>query len=192
MPQISLTAGLSSITSETFVLQNRDNPQLGVGATLFATLFDFGRLEAQADARRADQKQAAAIWAQTGLKAFGEVEGALSAEATLLDREPLLVAAVRQNNDALTLETTRYRIGSNDMRSVLQQQLALYSSRSALAARAGGAARESGQSVSGPGRRLRRRPGAGVLVHRNVRLGPVNVGGSLAGNASQAKILVIC
>ncbi|HSS08026.1 MAG TPA: TolC family protein [Rhodanobacteraceae bacterium] len=132
LPQISLTAGLSSITSETFVLQNRDNPQVGFGATLFATLFDFGRLEAQADARRADQKQAAAIWAQTGLKAFGEVEGALSAEATLLGREPLLVAAVRQNNDALSLETTRYRIGSNDMRSVLQQQQALYSSRSAL------------------------------------------------------------
>jgi outer membrane protein TolC len=123
---------LSSITSETFVLQNRDNPQVGFGATLFATLFDFGRLEGQADARRADQKQAAAMWAQTGLKAFGEVEGALSAEATLLGREPLLVAAVRQNNDALSLETTRYRIGSNDMRSVLQQQQALYSSRSAL------------------------------------------------------------
>ena len=48
------------------------------------------------------------------------------------NREPLLVAAVRQNNDALSLETTRYRIGSNDMRSVLQQQQALYSSRSAL------------------------------------------------------------
>lgn len=132
LPRLSLTAGLSSITSETFVLQNRDNPQVGVGATLFATLFDAGGLEAQADARRAEQKQAAVVWAQTGLKAFGEVEGALATEATLRDREPLLVAAVRQNDDALKLETTRYRVGSNDMRSVLQQQMALYSSRSAL------------------------------------------------------------
>jgi outer membrane protein TolC len=132
LPRLSLTAGLSSITSETFVLQNRDNPQLGVGATLFATLFDAGGLEAQADARRAQQKEAAAVWAQTGLKAFGEVEGALASEATLRDREPLLIAAVRQNDDALALEKTRYRVGSNDMRSVLQQQLALYSSRSAL------------------------------------------------------------
>lgn len=132
LPRLSLTAGLSSITSETFVLQNRDNPQLGVGATLFATLFDAGGLRAQADARRAEQKEAAAVWAQTGLKAFSEVEGALAAEATLRDREPLLVTAVRRNDDALALETTRYRIGSNDMRSVLQQQMALYSSRSAL------------------------------------------------------------
>lgn len=105
---------------------------MGVGATLFATLFDAGGLEAQADARRAEQKQAAAVWAQTGLKAFGEVEDALATEATLRDREPLLTAAVRQNDDALTLERTRYRVGSNDMRSVLQQQMALYSSRSAL------------------------------------------------------------
>lgn len=132
LPRLSLTAGLTSITSETFVLQNRDNPQVGVGATLFATLFDAGGLQAQADARRAEQKQAAAVWAQTGLKAFGEVEEALSTEATLRDREPLLLAAVKQNDDALALEKTRYRIGSNDMRSVLQQQMALYSSRSAL------------------------------------------------------------
>ena len=132
LPRLSLTAGLSSITSETFVLQNRDNPQLGVGATLFATIFDAGGLEAQADARRAEQKQAAAVWAQTGLKAFGEVEGALATEATLRDREPLLLAAVNRNDSALALERTRYRVGSNDMRSVLQQQMALYSSRSAL------------------------------------------------------------
>jgi len=132
LPRISLTAGLSWITSETFVLQDRDNPQLGVGATLFATIFDAGGLQAQADARRAEQRQAAAVWAQTGLKAFGEVENALATEVTLLDREPLLSAAVKQNDNALALETTRYRVGSADMRSVLQQQMALYSSRSGL------------------------------------------------------------
>jgi len=132
LPRLSLTAGLSSITSETFVLQNRDNPQLGVGATLFATIFDAGGLQAQADARKAEQRQAAAVWAQTGLKAFGEVENALATEVTLRDREPLVTAAVQQNDNALGLEKTRYRIGSTDMRSVLQQQMALYSSRSGL------------------------------------------------------------
>jgi NodT family efflux transporter outer membrane factor (OMF) lipoprotein len=132
LPRLSLTAGLSSITSETFVLQDRNNPQLGVGATLSAMLFDAGGLDAQADARRAEQKQAAALWAQTGLKAFGEVEGALANEATLRDREPLLIDAVHKNDDALALEKTRYRIGSSDMRNVLQQQMALYTSRSAL------------------------------------------------------------
>jgi outer membrane protein TolC len=132
LPKLSLTAALTSITSETFVLQNRDNPQLGVGATLFASIFDAGGLQAQADARKAQQKQAAAMWAQTGLKAFGEVENALATEVTLRDREPLLSEAVHQNDNALALEKTRYRVGSTDMRSVLQQQMALYSSRSGL------------------------------------------------------------
>jgi outer membrane protein, multidrug efflux system len=132
LPKLSLTAGLTSITSETFVLQNRDNPTVGVGANLFATLFDGGALHAQADARRAEQKQAAAVWAQTGLKAFGEVEGALATEAALRDREPILFSATKQNDEALVLESTRYRIGSNDLRAVLQQQMALYASRSAL------------------------------------------------------------
>jgi len=132
LPRLSLTAALTSVSSETFVLQNRDNPQLGVGASLFATLFDGGTLQAQADARRAEQKQAAALWAQTGLKAFGEVESALATEVTLREREPLLLASVHQNDVALGLETTRYRIGNTDMRTVLAQQMALYSSRSAL------------------------------------------------------------
>ena len=132
LPRLSLTAGLTYITSETFVLKDRSNPQVGLGASLFATLFDAGSLQAQADIRRAEQKQAAAAWAQTGLKAFGEVEGALATEVALREREPLLLAAVRQNDEALGLEKTRYRIGSRDLRTVLTQQMALYSSRSAL------------------------------------------------------------
>ena len=132
LPRLTLTAGLTSITSETFVLQNRDNPQIGVGASLFATIFDAGALEAQADVRRAQQKQAAAMWAQAGLKAFGEVEGALANEVVLRDRESLLVVAVQKNDNALVLENTRYRIGNVDLRSVLQQQMAVYASRSAL------------------------------------------------------------
>jgi NodT family efflux transporter outer membrane factor (OMF) lipoprotein len=132
LPQLSLTAGASYIDSEIFVLQEKDYPVASLGANLFAPLFRGGALKAQYEARLADQKQAAAIWAQTGLKAFGEVEGALATEATLRAREPLLEAATRDNDRALQLESERYRVGSRDLRSVLQQQMQLYSSRSAL------------------------------------------------------------
>jgi len=90
-------------------------------------LFHGGALQAQADARRAEQKQAAAVWAQTGLRAFSEVEGALAIESALSDREPILLAAAKQNDDALVMERTRYRVGNSDMRSILQQQMTLYS-----------------------------------------------------------------
>jgi NodT family efflux transporter outer membrane factor (OMF) lipoprotein len=132
LPQLSLTAGASYIDSEVFVLQEKDYPVASLGANLFAPLFRGGALKAQYEARVADQKQAAAIWAQTGLKAFGEVENALATEAALRAREPLLAAATRDNDRALKLESERYRVGNRDLRSVLLQQMELYSSRSAL------------------------------------------------------------
>jgi multidrug efflux system outer membrane protein len=132
LPRLSLTAGISSISSEVFVLKDRDNPLVGIGANIAAPLFHGGALEAQVEMRKAEQKQAAALWAQVGLRAFGEVEGALSAEATLRDREPILVAAAKENDTLLALEKTRFRVGNSDMRTVLQREMTLYSARSAL------------------------------------------------------------
>lgn len=132
LPRISLTAGVSSISSEIFVLQDRNNPVVGVGATLFAPLFNAGALEAQAEARRAEQNQAMAAWAQVGLRAFNEVESALASEASLREREPLLQMQVAESQQALKLEVDRYRIGSYDLRTVALQQLAVYSARSTL------------------------------------------------------------
>lgn len=132
LPRISLTAAASSISSDIFLLQDRNNPVVGVGANLFAPLFMGGQLEAQAEARRAEQKQAMAAWAQVGLRAFNEVESALASEATLRAREPLLAAQVAESQKALSLETDRYRVGSRDLRTVTTQQLEVYSARTSL------------------------------------------------------------
>lgn len=132
LPRLSLTAGLSSITSEMFVLKDRDNPNASAGAGLLVPLFRGGALQAQVEARTAEQKQAVAAWAQTALKAFSEVETALAEEATLRQREPILDAQVRQARQVLEIENARYRIGSRDQRTVTQQELALFSARSTL------------------------------------------------------------
>ena len=52
------------------------------------------------------------------------------------EREPILARGGRENARALELAHVRYRVGSGDLRAVLQQQLALYAARAALAARA--------------------------------------------------------
>ncbi len=132
LPRLSLSAGATWIDSELFVLKQRDEPVVSGGGSLFMPLFNGGALKAQAEARRAEQAQAAAVWAQVSLRAFNEVEGALATEAALRDREQLLIAAARDNDAALTLEQARYRIGSRDVRAVLRQQMKLYASRSAL------------------------------------------------------------
>jgi outer membrane protein, multidrug efflux system len=132
LPRISLSAGISSIFSSLFVLQDRDNPTASIGATLFAPLFTGGALQGQVEVRTAEQKQAVAEYAATGLKAFNEVESALANEAALGDRYAALERLVTENERALKYSEIQYRIGKTDQSAVFNAQLRLYASRAQL------------------------------------------------------------
>ena len=62
------------------MLKDHDNPVWSVGANLLAPIYQGGALKTQVEIRTAEQKQAVAEYAVVGLRAFGEVEGALAAE----------------------------------------------------------------------------------------------------------------
>jgi NodT family efflux transporter outer membrane factor (OMF) lipoprotein len=132
LPKISLTASGSHFTSDFFVLQDRDNPVWSAGGSVFAPLFQGGALKAQSEIRRAEQKQAMAQYVTTALKAFSDVENALSSEFALQEREGILTSAVTDAKQALSLSEIRYRVGSGDLRGVEQQQLAYHTSRMTL------------------------------------------------------------
>jgi outer membrane protein TolC len=132
LPRISLTAGISSISSDVIVLQDRDNPAWGLGINLLAPIYQGGALRAQVDIRTTEQKLAVAAYASAGQRAFGEVENALAAEFALNDREAILQANVRDNERALELAQNQFRVGSADRRAVEQRQLALQSARTSL------------------------------------------------------------
>ena len=132
LPRISLTAAVSSISSELFVLKDRDNPVWSAGAAITAPLFLGGQLQAQVEIRSAEQKQAMAEYARVGARAFSEVESALSAGFTLEEREAILKEAVAENTRALEFTNVRYRVGVGDLRAVQQQSLALSAARTAL------------------------------------------------------------
>jgi NodT family efflux transporter outer membrane factor (OMF) lipoprotein len=132
LPRIALTASLTSISSELFVLQNHDNPVISLGANILQPIFLGGQLQAQVEVRTAEQKQAIAEYARVGTRVFSEVEDALSNGFALADREPILQSVVRDNARGLDLAGVRYRVGSGDLRGVQQQQLALYSAQVAL------------------------------------------------------------
>ena len=132
LPRITLSANFTSISSELFVLQDRNNPLFSAGAALVQPIFQGGLLRAQVDARTAEQQAAVAEYGKVGIRAFGEVEGALSAATAAEQRAEILVRAVRENERGLELANTKYRVGSIDLRGVQQQQLALYSARVAL------------------------------------------------------------
>ena len=111
------------------MLEDRENPVWSAGGQILAPLFRGGALKAQVEIRTAEQKQAVAQYVQTALKAFSDVENALSSGLALRQREEILAAAVADSERALFLAQTRYRVGSGDLRSVQQQQVAYISSR---------------------------------------------------------------
>ena len=132
LPRISLTAAVSSISSELFFLKERDNPVWSAGAALNLPLFTGGALQAQVEIRTAEQKVAVAEYGRIGARAFAEVENALAAGFTLEDREAILREAVVDNGRALEFANVRLRVGAGDLRAVQQQSLALHAARTAL------------------------------------------------------------
>jgi NodT family efflux transporter outer membrane factor (OMF) lipoprotein len=131
LPRISLTASLTSVSSELFVLKERDNPVASIGASLLAPIFLGYALQAQVDIRTGEQAQAIAEYSRIGSRAFSEVENALSAGFSLDERTTILGRVIADNERTLELSQVRYRVGAGDLRAVNQQQLALYSARSA-------------------------------------------------------------
>ena len=123
---------MNNISSDLFVLKDRDNPVWSAGGNLLMPVFNAGALQSQVRIRTAEQKQAVAEYGRIGARVFGEVENALSADIAAQKREAVLGRAVAENETALGLAQKRYQVGSGDLRAVRQQQIAVYGSRAAL------------------------------------------------------------
>jgi NodT family efflux transporter outer membrane factor (OMF) lipoprotein len=132
LPTISLTAGVSAISSDLFLLKERDNPIWSLGANLLAPIYKGGALKTQVEIRTAEQKQAVAAYAAVGLRAFGEVESALAAEIAAREREQILAQTLADSRRAFDIVQTQFKVGSTDLRFVTQRQLALNATQSAL------------------------------------------------------------
>jgi NodT family efflux transporter outer membrane factor (OMF) lipoprotein len=125
LPRISLTANVSTVSSELFVLKDVDNPVWALAGNLTVPLYNAGALQTQVEIRTAEQKEALARFAQVGVRAFAEVETALSEEFSAAARAEFLARAIAENERAFEIAQTRYKVGSVDLRAVEQQKLAL-------------------------------------------------------------------
>jgi multidrug efflux system outer membrane protein len=133
LPRIVLNANVAAISSDILQLkEDYENPSAGAGARLIAPIYDGGALRTQVTIRTLEQKEAVAQFARLALRALGDVEDALAREQALMDRYRLLLATVIDNERALELMQTSFRVGRIDMRTVQQQQLNLNSVRLAL------------------------------------------------------------
>ena len=121
LPRFSLTAGAGigdTISS--------------LSAGLFAPLYTGGAIEAQLDGATASQQAAIAAYGAAALKAFEEVETALTNERLLAEREGFLQSIVSNEFQAYEIERIRYDSGATDILSVLQIQSRWIGGRIAL------------------------------------------------------------
>jgi len=129
LPTIKLTLGVNSIHSSLFILADRDNPVWSAGAGIMAPIFTGGALQAQVEAKTAEQKAAVAAYVGAGQRAFADVESALATNIALQERGRLLDAKVTENRRQIELAGHRLRIGSGDRRAIVNEELGLISAQ---------------------------------------------------------------
>jgi outer membrane protein, multidrug efflux system len=133
LPRIILNANVAGIRSDVLQLKSDfNNPAAGVGGKLIAPIYKGGALQTQVRIRTLEQKEAVAQYAQLALRALGDVENALAASESLAGRESTLRQVADDNQRALDLINSSYRVGKADLRAVQQQQLGVYTARVAL------------------------------------------------------------
>jgi len=127
---LSLTGGRSS--SELIDLVGADQNFWSAGANFVLPIDIGGGLQAQVDINTAEQEAAVAAYGQAALRAFGEVEQALSNESLMEEREAFLSSVVEDNTRAYEASKAQYDVGKVDMLSLLQMQARVIGSRAAL------------------------------------------------------------
>jgi outer membrane protein TolC len=111
LPRISLTAAVTSVSSELFVLKDRDNPVWSAGASLLAPIYLGGALQSQVEIRTAGRNRRSRIRAnrrarvQRGRRCLVVRLGWTSGRRSW-----------RRLSETSALELpTRYRVGSGDL-----------------------------------------------------------------------------
>ena len=135
-PRISLTSATGTATGALADLVNGNFSVWSLVGNLVQPLVQGGRLRAGIDRAEARAAEELAIYANTALLAFSEVETALAAEQLLADREGFLETSAEQSRAAEDIADDRYRSGLGDYIAVLEsQRLALQAEGDLIAAR---------------------------------------------------------
>jgi NodT family efflux transporter outer membrane factor (OMF) lipoprotein len=104
-----------------------------MAASLSMPIFNWGKLQANIDSKKAQREQALLTYRSAVLNAFKEVEDALVAYAQEQQRRTALAAAAEADKLAVELADERYRKGLTAFLDVLTTQRALFQSQSDLA-----------------------------------------------------------
>jgi len=120
LPSITLT-GAGGYTTNALLQDLRYKPWLWTAAAdVLAPIYTGGYLQAQVKIADQNQKAALALFGQTVLQAFDDVEVTLTNERYLKDEQKAATDALKSTEDALSLAKVKYNIGQTDLSPVLQ------------------------------------------------------------------------
>lgn len=130
-PKINLAAfiGLQNTTITDFTPLGKSWSAAG---SLTMPIFNWGKLNANIDSKKAQYEQTFLSYQSTVLSAFKEVEDALIAYSKEQERRKALAKAVAANQLAVQLANERYRKGLTAFLDVLTSQTALYQAQNSL------------------------------------------------------------
>ncbi|SEO85931.1 efflux transporter, outer membrane factor (OMF) lipoprotein, NodT family [Rhodospirillales bacterium URHD0017] len=131
-PSISLASAVTLVGSSLNALLTLSNAVWSVGPQLAATLIDGGALRAQVEGARARYDSQVALYRQTILVAFQQVEDALVQQRVLEQQEKVQRAAVAAARLAERLSLNQYQLGTVPYTTVVQTQTAALSSEQTL------------------------------------------------------------
>jgi NodT family efflux transporter outer membrane factor (OMF) lipoprotein len=131
-PDVSLSGSFDIQALDATGLGFWNSRQYAVGPTISLPLFEGGQLRGALRLRRAQQKQAAIDYRRTVLKAWQEIDDALTAYNTNQTERARLAAAVAQNKVAVATAQQQYAEGATTFLDVLNADDALLATESGL------------------------------------------------------------
>lgn len=124
-PRITLTGSFGTQALAAADLAEWSARQWSVGPSLSVPLFDGGRRRAVVELRKLQQQEAAVNYQRTVLRAWHEIDNALTAYVSEQRRHQELSEAVQSSRVALEIATTRYQHGLTNFLVALDAQRTL-------------------------------------------------------------------
>ena len=121
-PTLTLSANLGLVATNIANLLSYASRSWSAGPTLSQTALDFGRRRAQLEGARAAYDATVAAYRQTVLTAFQEVEDDLASLRYLAEEAAQQQEAVAAAQQSLSLETDRYKAGTDSYLNVITTQ----------------------------------------------------------------------
>jgi multidrug efflux system outer membrane protein len=124
-PNINLTGSLGTQSNALLSLLNTPNLLANISASLMMPIFNGGRLKDEREIAIARKQELVQVYRATVISALSEVDTALGEIRSLDEQRRLKTIEFDQARQAFDLSETRYKLGAEDLMTVLDTQRSL-------------------------------------------------------------------